>query len=124
MAAAACHPLALTAAPNQGLAVPGEPMFPLFRRQKKPTQAPPEALWQITEGVGGQRGWYSWPLAWRARGWLDRAIGGTGLRHRRRDPHHLRVGDALDFCRVEAIEPGHLPRLRAEMKLPGLDWPR
>jgi len=40
----------------------------------------------------------------------------------RRDPDHLRPGDALDFWRVEAIEPGRLLRLRAEMKLPGLAW--
>jgi len=90
--------------------------------QEKPTQAPPGALWQIIEGIGGQHGWYSWPLAWQARGWLDRAIGGTGLRRGRRDPDHLRTGDALDFWRVESIEPGHLLRLRAEMKLPGLAW--
>jgi uncharacterized protein YbjT (DUF2867 family) len=90
--------------------------------REKPTQAPPEALWQIIEGIGGQHGWYSRALAWQARGWLDRAIGGTGLRRGRRDPDHLRVGDALDFWRVEAIEPGHLLRLRAEMKLPGMAW--
>jgi uncharacterized protein YbjT (DUF2867 family) len=90
--------------------------------QEKQTQAPPGALWQTIEGIGGQHGWYSWPLAWQARGWLDRAIGGTGLRRGRRDPAHLRAGDALDFWRVEMIEPGHLLRLRAEMKLPGLAW--
>jgi uncharacterized protein YbjT (DUF2867 family) len=90
--------------------------------REKPTQAPPAALWQILEGIGGQHGWYSWPLAWQARGWLDRASGGTGLRRGRRDPDHLRAGDALDFWRVESIEPGHLLRLRAEMKLPGLAW--
>ncbi|RDJ93095.1 DUF2867 domain-containing protein, partial [Lacticaseibacillus rhamnosus] len=44
------------------------------------------------------------------------------LRRGRRDPRHLRVGDALDFWRVEAITPGSLLRLRAEMKLPGLAW--
>ena len=38
------------------------------------------------------------------------------------DPRHLLAGDALDFWRVEAIEPGKLLRLRAEMKLPGLAW--
>jgi uncharacterized protein YbjT (DUF2867 family) len=90
--------------------------------REKPTQAPPRALWQIIEGIGGQHGWYSWPPAWQARGWLDRAIGGTGLRCGRRDPDHLRAGDALDFWRVEAIQPGHMLRLRAEMKLPGLAW--
>jgi hypothetical protein len=56
------------------------------------------------------------------RGWLDRAAGGVGLRRGRRDPDHLRAGDALDFWRVETIVPGRLLRLRAEMKLPGLAW--
>ncbi len=32
------------------------------------------------------------------------------------------MGDALDFWRVEAIEPGRLLRLRAEMKVPGRAW--
>jgi hypothetical protein len=31
-------------------------------------------------------------------------------------------GDALDWWRVEAVEPGRLIRLRAEMKLPGRGW--
>jgi len=31
----------------------------------------------------------------------------------------VRVGDTLDFWRVEAIEPGRLLRLAAEMRLPG-----
>jgi hypothetical protein len=39
-----------------------------------------------------------------------------------RDPHDLRVGDALDFWRVEAVEPARLLRLRAEMKVPGRAW--
>jgi uncharacterized protein DUF2867 len=34
----------------------------------------------------------------------------------------LRVGDALDFWRVEVVEPGRLVRLRAEMKVPGRAW--
>jgi hypothetical protein len=29
-----------------------------------------------------------------------------------------RLGDTLDFWRVEAFEPGRLLRLRAELKLP------
>ena len=51
---------------------------------------------------------------------LDRLVGGVGLRRGRRDPDELRVGDALDFWRVEAVEPARLLRLRAEMKVPGL----
>jgi uncharacterized protein YbjT (DUF2867 family) len=90
--------------------------------REQPVQASPAALWQVIEGIGGEHGWYSWPLAWQVRGWVDRVLGGAGLRRGRRDPQHLRPGDALDFWRVEAIVPGRLLRLRAEMKLPGLAW--
>ncbi|WP_237522540.1 DUF2867 domain-containing protein, partial [Streptomyces sp. SID1328] len=84
--------------------------------------APLDRLWRVIEGVGGDNGWYSFPLAWSLRGWMDRAMGGVGLRRGRRDAERLRVGDSLDFWRVEEIEPGHLLRLRAEMRLPGLAW--
>ena len=85
-------------------------------------RADPAALWDVIEGIGGTTGWYSFPAAWAVRGLLDRLAGGVGLRRGRRDPRHLLVGDALDFWRVEAITPGSLLRLRAEMKLPGLAW--
>ncbi|MFD5368338.1 SDR family oxidoreductase [Streptomyces sp. NPDC127103] len=84
--------------------------------------ASPQALWKVVEGVGGENGWYSFPLAWAVRGWLDRLVGGVGLRRGRRDALHLRAGDSLDFWRVEEIERGRLLRLRAEMRLPGLAW--
>jgi len=53
---------------------------------------------------------------------VDRLIGGVGLRRGRRHPSDLRVGDSLDFWRVEAVEPNHMIRLRAEMKIPGKAW--
>ncbi|MEU1271098.1 SDR family oxidoreductase [Streptomyces sp. NPDC005799] len=81
-----------------------------------------EALWRVIEGIGGDNGWYSFPLAWAVRGRLDRLVGGVGLRRGRRDAARLRAGDSLDFWRVEEIEPGRLLRLRAEMRLPGLAW--
>ncbi|MFJ6699590.1 SDR family oxidoreductase [Streptomyces sp. NPDC091272] len=84
--------------------------------------ASPEQLWRVVEGIGGENGWYSFPLAWAVRGWLDRLVGGVGLRRGRRDKSRLRVGDSLDFWRVEEIEPGKLLRLRAEMRVPGLAW--
>lgn len=84
--------------------------------------ASPEALWAVVEAVGGESGWYSLPLAWSLRGLLDRLVGGVGLRRGRRDPKRLRVGDSVDFWRVEEVEPGRLLRLRAEMRLPGLAW--
>lgn len=91
-------------------------------RRQRDVAAPVDVLWTVVEGIGGQTGWYSFPLAWSARGWIDRLIGGVGLRRGRRDPHRLRVGEALDFWRVEDVEPGRLLRLRAEMRLPGRAW--
>ncbi|GID25570.1 NAD(P)-dependent oxidoreductase [Paractinoplanes brasiliensis] len=85
-------------------------------------KAPPEALWRVIEGVGGENGWYSFPLAWSVRGWMDRLAGGVGLRRGRRDRDRLRVGEALDWWRVEELEPGKLLRLRAEMRVPGRAW--
>ncbi|MEV6843250.1 SDR family oxidoreductase [Actinoplanes sp. NPDC051411] len=84
--------------------------------------APAADLWRVIEGVGGDNGWYSFPLAWAVRGWLDRLVGGVGLRRGRRDRHHLRIGEALDWWRVEELVPGKLLRLRAEMRVPGRAW--
>jgi hypothetical protein len=85
-------------------------------------RASADELWRTIEGIGGNRGWYSFPAAWAARGWLDRMAGGVGLRRGRRDPDQLETGDTVDFWRVEEIVPGSLLRLRAEMKLPGRAW--
>lgn len=84
--------------------------------------ASPEVLWKVIESIGGTSGWYSWPLAWTVRGVVDRMWGGPGLRRGRRSPTDLRVGDALDWWRVEEIIDGDLLRLRAEMRLPGQAW--
>ena len=91
-------------------------------RRRRVVAAAPEDLWRVVEGIGGENGWYSFPLAWAVRGLLDRLAGGVGLRRGRRDPHSLYVGESLDFWRVEEIEPGRLLRLRAEMKVPGAAW--
>ncbi|MEI7442871.1 MAG: SDR family oxidoreductase [Actinomycetes bacterium] len=86
------------------------------------TCASPDSLWQVIEQIGGERGWYSFPLAWETRGVLDRIFGGPGLRRGRRDPHHLVAGETVDFWRVEECDRGKLLRLRAEMRMPGLAW--
>lgn len=90
--------------------------------RESPVDASRDTLWRVIEGIGGENGWYSWPLAWAARGLFDRLTGGVGLRRGRRDPYRLRVGDSLDFWRVEELDRGRLLRLRAEMRLPGLAW--
>jgi uncharacterized protein YbjT (DUF2867 family) len=82
----------------------------------------PDDLFSTVCGIGGERGWLSGEWLWRIRGAMDRLVGGVGLRRGRRHPDRLRVGDPLDFWRVEALEPGRLLRLRAEMRLPGEAW--
>lgn len=89
------------------------------------TTASPTELWRVILGIGGENGWYSSPLLWAVRGWMDRIVGGVGLRRGRRSRTAARVGDAIDFWRVEAVETtdaGSLLRLRAEMKVPGEAW--
>lgn len=84
--------------------------------------APPSAVFAVVSALGGDTGWYVMNWAWRLRGWMDRLMGGVGLRRGRRHPTELRAGDALDFWRVERVETDRLVRLRAEMKVPGRAW--
>lgn len=79
-------------------------------------------VWSKIESIGGSNGWYGVDILWWLRGLMDRAVGGVGLRRGRRDPQFLRVGDSLDFWRVEALEPEKRLRLYAEMILPGKAW--
>lgn len=84
--------------------------------------APPARAFDPIRRIGGESGWYYGAWLWRVRGGLDRLAGGPGLRRGRRSPDTLLPGDALDFWRVEAIEPDRLLRLRAEMRVPGRAW--
>jgi len=105
------HPVTLTT--YEGL---------LLERRQRLTSASPNAIYRTFTGLGGKRGWLHANYIWIARGIIDRLVRGPGFRRGRRHPVELRVGDAVDFWRVEAIEPDHLLRLRAEMKVPGLAW--
>ncbi len=84
--------------------------------------SPPDAAFAPIQRIGGTAGWYYAAPLWRLRGFFDLVVGGPGLRRGRRDPVGIRVGDTVDFWRVEAYEPGRLLRLRAEMKVPGRAW--
>ncbi|MFJ2503542.1 MULTISPECIES: SDR family oxidoreductase [Microbacterium] len=97
------------------------------------TSASVDRLWSVVLGIGGTNGWYSSRFLWAVRGLMDRVVGGVGLRRGRRSQTVARVGDAIDFWRVEAVEEpgaatessaasGGLLRLRAEMKVPGEAW--
>ncbi len=94
----------------------------LVDEQTAVADAPPSAVFRTVSGIGGERGWYVTRLLWEARGWIDKLVGGVGMRRGRRHPDDLWVGDAVDFWRAEAVEPDRLVRLRAEMRLPGEAW--
>jgi hypothetical protein len=83
---------------------------------------PPHEAFTPVRRIGGRTGWYYGDWLWRLRGFLDLLVGGVGVRRGRRDPENLLPGDALDFWRVEAVEPDALLRLVAEMKVPGRAW--
>jgi uncharacterized protein YbjT (DUF2867 family) len=82
----------------------------------------PEVAFKPIQRIGGETGWYAYDWLWGLRGFLDLVVGGVGMRRGRASPEVLRVGDTVDFWRVEEIEPNHLLRLAAEMKLPGRAW--
>ena len=94
----------------------------IIDRRTISVQAAPEHVFSVVERVGGAAGWPYANVLWRIRGLADRAVGGVGMRLGRRDPDRLRIGDALDFWRVEEVRPPQLLRLRAEMKVPGRAW--
>jgi len=81
-----------------------------------------DAVFAEVARLGGERGWLVGNWLWSIRGLLDLVFGGVGMRRGSRHPTDLRVGDVVDFWRVEAVEAGRLLRLRAEMRLPGEAW--
>jgi uncharacterized protein YndB with AHSA1/START domain len=117
-----------------GASVPGAPSDPLpsdpdwaggsllTDTRERTTSATPDQVWSALSRIGGENGWYSAGLLWRTRGLIDRMVGGPGLRRGRRDPVQLKIGDVVDFWRVEECLPPRLLRLRAEMRNPGLAW--
>lgn len=94
----------------------------ILERRQRHVAADPAAVFAVFTSLGGERGWPALDWAWHLRGAVDRLAGGVGMRRGRRHPRDLRVGDALDFWRVEAVEPARLLRLRAEMRVPGRAW--
>ncbi|RYY55455.1 MAG: DUF2867 domain-containing protein, partial [Chitinophagaceae bacterium] len=76
-------------------------------------------IWKI----GGDNGWYYGNSLWKARGFLDKAFGGVGLRRGRTHKDSIHSGDSLDFWRVLVADRKHKRLLLyAEMKLPGEAW--
>jgi uncharacterized protein YbjT (DUF2867 family) len=91
-------------------------------RQVVPTDTDDDHLFWAFSRIGGSSGYYGMDWAWKVRGLLDQLVGGVGLRRGRRHPTDVRIGEAIDFWRVEDVVPGVSMRLRAEMRLPGDAW--
>lgn len=92
------------------------------RRQKQITSNTDQVLDNIWS-IGGKRGWYYGDWLWKLRGFLDKLVGGVGLRRGRTDEHNINTGDTLDFWRVLAADKQNRRLLLyAEMKLPGEAW--
>ncbi len=81
-----------------------------------------EKLYDTFCSIGGKEGWFGYDWLWEIRGWLDKMIGGAGLNRGRRDSYRLRVGESVDFWRVEDLIPNERLLLRAQMKVPGKAW--
>ena len=97
--------------------------------------APPEKAFQVISAMGGKNGWFYANWLWTLRGWIDRLFGGPGTRGRSPHPtpsptgrgtkgegEKIKVGDELDYYRVESLEEGRLLRLYSELKAPGEGW--
>ena len=91
------------------------------RRQRKMTD--PETILERVWRIGGGTGWYYADWLWHLRGFMDKLVGGVGLRRGRTHDSELSPGDAVDFWRVLVADrsEGRL-LLFAEMKLPGEAW--
>ena len=99
------------------------PTFGCFKDYKEKkvnnTKNTIDKIWAI----GGKNGWYYGTLLWKIRGYIDKLVGGIGLRRGRTNATELNAGDALDFWRVIfASKDKQKLLLYAEMKLPGEAW--
>lgn len=83
---------------------------------------PASTLFEVVSSIGGENGWYYADWLWKLRGFIDKQLGGVGLRRGRRHPTRVRAGDSLDFWRVIEFESGRRLLLRAEMKVWGQAW--
>ncbi|MCB0345705.1 MAG: SDR family oxidoreductase, partial [Bdellovibrionales bacterium] len=100
--------------------VPDEKSFSYIDRYETKINAPRELVFKTISRVGGTHGWFHANWLWKLRATLDRLVGGVGMRRGRPTRERIRVGDPIDFWRVEEVVDGERLMLRAEMKLPGV----
>ncbi|MEO8448090.1 MAG: SDR family oxidoreductase [bacterium] len=100
------------------------PEFGCFKDKKEiPIKNSSKDVLDNVWAIGGNRGWYYGNSLWKIRGYMDKLIGGVGLRRGRTNYTSIAPGDVLDFWRVLiADKEGKRLLLYAEMKLPGEAW--
>ncbi|MEO9892216.1 SDR family oxidoreductase [Aurantibacter sp.] len=99
------------------------PKYGILKDEKKLKIDNPDLVLENIWKIGGDNGWYYGNWLWKIRGFLDKILGGVGLRRGRTHPDKIFAGDALDFWRVLlADKKGKRLLLFAEMKLPGEAW--
>lgn len=94
----------------------------LIQREEEDVHARLDDVWLALETLGrderGRRpGWLWW-----IHGKMNSLSGGVGALRGRRHPTALRIGDVIDYWRVEDLDPPQRLRLRAELKMPGGFW--
>ncbi|MFR9720564.1 DUF2867 domain-containing protein [Aeromonas diversa] len=82
--------------------------------------APPEALWQALQGLGGERRYFYMNGLWSVREWMDHLIGGPARQYGRSDPTRFTKGDRLDSWEILGVEEGRRLDLLFNMKAPGV----
>ncbi|HFU77742.1 MAG TPA: SDR family oxidoreductase, partial [Epsilonproteobacteria bacterium] len=92
------------------------------RQSMKIGDIPKETVYRTFCSIGGKEGWFGFDWLWEIRGWLDKMLGGAGLNRGRRDSKKLRIGESVDFWRVEDLKPNERLLLYAQMKVPGKAW--
>jgi uncharacterized protein YbjT (DUF2867 family) len=79
-------------------------------------------VYQSFTSIGGENGWFAFDFLWEIRGFIDKMIGGVGLKRGRRSQCDLRISDCLDFWKVVDLKENERLLLYAQMKLPGEAW--
>ena len=79
-------------------------------------------VYQSFTSIGGENGWFDFDFLWEIRGFLDKMIGGVGLKRGRRSQCDLRISDCLDFWKVVDLKENERLLLYAQMKVPGEAW--
>ncbi len=99
------------------------PVNGCYRDVRQMKTKDPDASFRKIWSIGGENGWYHGDWLWNLRGFIDRLVGGVGVRRGRKSATEIYAGETLDFWRVLlADKAGRRLLLYAEMKLPGEAW--